>query len=284
MAKYCINCNKKVSIWTGYVDLNDGNTVCRNCLNRAKFSLKYNMGIDIDADNAGLEIEKISTENILRMIKNLQPLTDEDKRLVAYREKNLDRVRHFTDTNSIGLIIRFDDRSREFVIGQGETADLFKYENIVDYEMIQNGSSFSQGSIDGAAIGGLLLGTVGAVIGAAGSTRENVEVCNDLSIKITLRNTYLKLCYVPFVKKSIRTTSEEYKRAFANAQECMSLLRLACDMVSEIPKKNTTSPINNTSKITTDNLAIIKQLKELLDSGIITQEEFDAKKKQLLGL
>ena len=28
----------------------------------------------------------------------------------------------------------------------------------------------------------------------------------------------------------------------------------------------------------------IKKYKELLDSGIITQEEFDAKKKQLLGL
>ena len=28
----------------------------------------------------------------------------------------------------------------------------------------------------------------------------------------------------------------------------------------------------------------LKKYKELLDSGIITQEEFDAKKKQLLGL
>ena len=28
----------------------------------------------------------------------------------------------------------------------------------------------------------------------------------------------------------------------------------------------------------------IKKLKELLDMGIISQEEFDAKKKQLLGL
>ena len=28
----------------------------------------------------------------------------------------------------------------------------------------------------------------------------------------------------------------------------------------------------------------LKKLKDLLDSGIITQEEFDAKKKQLLGL
>lgn len=33
-----------------------------------------------------------------------------------------------------------------------------------------------------------------------------------------------------------------------------------------------------------DETEAIKQYKELLDSGIITQEEFDAKKKQLLGL
>ena len=34
----------------------------------------------------------------------------------------------------------------------------------------------------------------------------------------------------------------------------------------------------------TDAVAEIKQYKELLDSGIITQEEFDAKKKQLMGI
>ena len=33
-----------------------------------------------------------------------------------------------------------------------------------------------------------------------------------------------------------------------------------------------------------DVTAQLKQMKELLDSGILTQEEFDAKKKQLLGL
>ena len=36
----------------------------------------------------------------------------------------------------------------------------------------------------------------------------------------------------------------------------------------------------------TENSSIdqLKQYKELLDDGVITQEEFDAKKKQLLGL
>lgn len=283
MAKYCANCGKKVSIWTGYIDLDDGNAVCSSCLDKATYRLRHDMGIDRNADNAFLEIEKISTENILRMIKNLQPLTDEDKRLAPYRKKSFSKIKTFMPTHSIESIIRFDDKNHEFVIGQGETADLFKYENIVDYEMIQNGSSFSQGSMGEAAIGGLLFGTVGAIIGAAGSTRENVGICNNLSIKITLRNTYLKLCYVPFVKKSIRTTSEEYKRAFANAQKCMSLLKVACDMVIGSPEQIISSPIDNTSKNTPDNLALIKQSKELLDMGAITQEEFDVVKKQLLN-
>ena len=34
----------------------------------------------------------------------------------------------------------------------------------------------------------------------------------------------------------------------------------------------------------TSNIEDLKKLKDLLDSGVITQEEFDAKKKQLLGL
>ena len=40
--------------------------------------------------------------------------------------------------------------------------------------------------------------------------------------------------------------------------------------------------INNIQE--TSNADELKKFKDLLDSGIITQEEFDEKKKQLLGL
>lgn len=39
-----------------------------------------------------------------------------------------------------------------------------------------------------------------------------------------------------------------------------------------------------TANVGQDNTAQLKALKELLDSGVITQEEFEAKKKQLLEL
>ena len=41
---------------------------------------------------------------------------------------------------------------------------------------------------------------------------------------------------------------------------------------------------NNKDKIKTDPIEEIKKYKELLDSGIINQEEFDKKKKELLNL
>ena len=58
-----------------------------------------------------------------------------------------------------------------------------------------------------------------------------------------------------------------------------------------IPEKAFDSVVTNTSKkeeppiaTPTTPLSQMKELKEPLDLGIITQEEFDAKKKQLLGL
>ena len=52
-------------------------------------------------------------------------------------------------------------------------------------------------------------------------------------------------------------------------------------------KKDTSEDQQSSKKDTstsTDTISAIKEYKKLLDDGIITQEEFDAKKKQLLGL
>ena len=43
-------------------------------------------------------------------------------------------------------------------------------------------------------------------------------------------------------------------------------------------------PVQNTTDNTQDMIAELKQLKELVDEGILTEEEFSAKKKQVLGL
>ena len=54
---------------------------------------------------------------------------------------------------------------------------------------------------------------------------------------------------------------------------------------SDNSQKNLANQTDLTSSVKQDSkIGELKELKELLDQGIITQEEFDAKKKQLLGL
>ena len=52
------------------------------------------------------------------------------------------------------------------------------------------------------------------------------------------------------------------------------------------PQSDNTIVYNKTINSSTQNTEIqrLKQIKNLLDSGIITQEEYDAKKKEILGL
>ncbi len=54
------------------------------------------------------------------------------------------------------------------------------------------------------------------------------------------------------------------------------------DLIIERQSKNTTTIIEKSS--TQSSADELRKYKDLLDSGVITQEEFDAKKKQLLGL
>lgn len=44
------------------------------------------------------------------------------------------------------------------------------------------------------------------------------------------------------------------------------------------------TPVQNATESTQDMIAELKQLKELVDEGILTEEEFSAKQKQVLGL
>jgi hypothetical protein len=48
-----------------------------------------------------------------------------------------------------------------------------------------------------------------------------------------------------------------------------------------ISRQNRKAPVQASNQSNADEM---KKYKELLDSGVISQEEFDAKKKQLLGL
>ncbi len=69
---------------------------------------------------------------------------------------------------------------------------------------------------------------------------------------------------------------------YSSCPKCKSskLKRISEEELHQIQEKEN-APVTSTTLSSADEL---KKFKELLDSGVITQEEFDAKKKELLGL
>lgn len=266
MAKVCANCNKEMGIFTGKAELADG-WICTSCYEKA--------GLNSFSPAQILAVKELTSEDMRRMIRGLNPLTEEDRILAPIRAENRNRMATFVPTSSIGNLVAFDDKSMEFFCTDGDLVDFFKYENIVDYELLQNGGSISKGSVGSAIVGGALFGATGAIVGAASGPRTTVDVCDSLCIKITLRDTYKQIAYINFITKRIPTNLPAYKEAYVAAQNCMSLFKLACDKV-EPARDEGTGSLSQADEI--------RKFKQLLDDGIITEEEFQMKKRQLLGI
>lgn len=184
----------------------------------------------------------------------------------------------FNPNKKIGTYIEFDDTRMEWVVPQGllgKKKKVYKYNDIVDYELLEDGESIIKKSgIGRAVVGGALLGGVGAVVGSVTGKQKTKSICKSLKIKITISDISNPTVYINFISTETKKDSRVYKTAYNSAQECLSVLQLICNRENDVQ-------INTTQVSNADE---ILKYKNLLDDGIITNEEFEAKKKQLLGI
>jgi len=119
-------------------------------------------------------------------------------------------------------------------------------------------------NVKGAVIGGILAGDAGAVIGSQhnkGQIVSNTEHFDERFVELY----YEENGVTQKLKLSIT--------AYSFLEKCM-------------PEKEYDYVLSNTSTAdaSTDKFEEIKKYKALMDEGIITQEEFETKKKELLGV
>lgn len=252
--RICPICNKKLTLLKS--TLKDGIKVCaKHVVTEAGLFLKET-------------IEQSTVEDIRERIELLK-VTKEELQIEAD---------NFTTTKVIGTAIQFDDKNKKVLIPNLYGRDtIYNYKDVVSYELLEDDEVVTSGGLGRAAIGGMLFGGAGAVVGAV-TGRKNKGVCNSLGIKLTLNNMSQPVVYIPFILTKTKTDSDAYKAAASQVQECLSVLQLICNQ-QEAPASNSRN--DNVAGSAADE---IKKFKELLDDGILTQEEFDAKKKELLGI
>lgn len=161
------------------------------------------------------------------------------------------------------------------------------YSEIVDYEIHQNGSSVSRGSINlarGAGMG-LATGGLGLIVGlATGGKKKTKEVSEKIEIFIKTNDPNNPTYTLVTSAKKLKTDSKQYQQDYKDTQDIAATLDRIIKLNEERGLIDQNEQQEGNAESSVDPLEEIAKLKKLLDMDAITQDEFDAKKKQLLDL
>lgn len=200
-------------------------------------------------------------------IKNSSP--DKICEAISANAINQERAAIFKTTKSVPNYIEIDEVNKLLHIFQY----FLSYDEIVDYELLQNGESISKGGLESAIIGGALLGGVGAIVGSNVGKKKITQEISEYRIKITTKNPFVTSLYIHFLTAGkVKSNSFLFKTYCNDANNVLSLLSLVTHEVENSKFSNSISGADE-----------ILKYKKLFDAGIITQEEFNTKKTQLLN-
>lgn len=194
------------------------------------------------------------------------------------KQNNL--IIEFNTTKKVGGFIEIDEHKKQFLIKNGglgikKNQRVYNFNDVIEYELLEDGESITKGGLGRALVGGVLFGGVGAIVGGVTGGKKTKNIINSLKIKITLNNISSPTVYINIIQSPTKSNSIIYKTCYDSAQQILSIF----DIIQN--ENNKQKDINNSSNSPADEIV---KFKALLDQGIITADEFDSKKKQLLNL
>ena len=138
--------------------------------------------------------------------------------------------------------------------------------------MYEDNETVLKGGVGRAVVGGALFGGVGAVVGA--TTRKSKRIVNSLYIRISTRS--VGMLKIVFIRCETPMDSFTYRVSKDFADKIISQL----ETIADSNKNNAPGTGNNNSAFVADELF---KLKQLLDMGVLTKEEFESQKKKILN-
>lgn len=230
---------------------------CPICGQKIGFLLKSQVSDGVICSGCASICPSHSTKTVLDMQK--------------YWNTNKERQKMFSPTQKLKSfmsdVVTIDFTNKLFVLGDISkmkvTPIFYSFDEVDGYEFEIQGQKTvtkKKGGITRAIVGSAIAGPVGAIVGS-GTAKEETQTTGGVRV--------LKIDFDTHAGKTNRRCTN-VPTGFTNfLDECMAS-----------KEENDKQQIPLTSSSADE----IVKFKDLLDQGIITQEEFDAKKKQLLGL
>lgn len=198
---------------------------------------------------------------------------------INQNEEALKREEIFRPTLEIDEFAKFDDVNHLWMVNENSASHMkvnsivWSFHNFDSLDLIEDGNDVIQGSLSGALVGGALFGGVGAVVGSSVGKKTIKKEIKKLEIKINLKESSMSEVKIILIQSPVKSDSALYNKMYDIANQIVKKF-------AEIQSMNE-SPIKKRGILPVDE---IMKLKELLDIGAITQEEYDSKKMQLLNL
>lgn len=162
---------------------------------------------------------------------------------------------------------------------------IYKFKELISYELVDDGETTYSSNAGKALVGGLLFGAAGAVVGAA--SKKKVETtCEDMHIDLNINVIKSPMQVLQINDEEISRDSELYKQKLAFAKNIMAMLAYIKENAEptqpeeQQPEQKQLEGPQGTGDI----YAEIEKLHALKEKGIITDEEFQKKKSSLLGI
>ncbi|MGO2063378.1 MAG: SHOCT domain-containing protein [Latilactobacillus curvatus] len=182
----------------------------------------------------------------------------------------------FTPTEKIGNDIWIDSKNELLMIRTKMNMKpkyLLKFEQLKSYSVVENDKIIEKNNgVSRAIAGGMMFGQSGAIVGAVTKNNKIIETTNLLQLRILATNVAENNLFIPFlIGGKFKHDSFVYKDAISRLSSCISNIDNIISSSKDLP-------------VSDDLIEQLRKIKTLLDEGILTQEEFDKKKQELLEL
>ncbi|MGL5655887.1 MAG: SHOCT domain-containing protein [Fusobacteriaceae bacterium] len=217
---------------------------------------------------------------MLRMISKMKKRIEGE--LLSFADKGFGKI-FVGDDGKSGIGANLDDYKLVLVELKGKEifSNIIDYKDIVSVELVQNGTIVSKTSkssqLGKAAVGGVLFGGAGAVIGALSGNKKNVENVSKVQAKLTIQDLKMPIFNVTFMDANFKKDGFFHKAMIQKAEEWIGIIsamikKAEQDIIYQSQGSNTAS----------NYVDEIERLHSLKEKGIITEEEFNKKKAELL--
>ncbi|MCA8835205.1 MAG: hypothetical protein K8953_08985, partial [Proteobacteria bacterium] len=201
------------------------------------------------------------------------------------RKEFPDTKLHVSKDDHSFIVVNF--ATQQIILGMGDTSrtDL-PFSSIIQVETLKDGlqtSSTNRGSqVLGAAVGGVALGGVGAIIGGLSGSKTSVSGTKRLSIRITVddkeKPIHEVLFYLDSTNKGGQLSDIIAQQTAKTMAEFVALLNTAIRESDESKQKSI--PQEKQPETMTEQISELWKLKE---AGALTKKEFDVQKARLIG-